>query len=243
LDLLNLLYTIQRDESRKNDENIIFLGYCLALAHKSYAQNFQDVWALYENNFKRKGFYVEFGGTDGLTSSNSYMLSKHYGWSGIIAEPNPIWHEKLSLNRDDMGTVISHDCVYTETGKTLDFLAVEAADLSTIQGYGNDDEHSSKRQNSDVIKVNTISLLDLLKTNNAPTDIDYISVDTEGSEYEILKAFFETNKDYNVKAFTVEHNFNVDFRVNLFKIMRDNGYTRRFVEFSRWDDFYVKETV
>ncbi len=243
MDLLNLLYTIQRDESRKNDENIIFLGYCLAFAHKSYAQNFQDVWALYENDFKRKGFYVEFGGTDGLTSSNSYMLSKHYGWSGIIAEPNPIWHEKLSLNRDDLDTVISHDCVYTETGKTLDFLAVEDADLSTIQGYGKDDEHSSKRESGNVIQVNTITLLDLLKNNNAPADIDYMSVDTEGSEYEILKTFFETNKNYNVKAFTVEHNFNVDFRVNLFKLMRDNGYTRRFVEFSRWDDFYVKEKV
>jgi FkbM family methyltransferase len=243
LDLLNLLYTIQNDDKRKNDENIIFLGHCLSLAHKSYAQNFQDVWAVYENKFKRNGFYVEFGATDGLISSNSYLLAKEYNWKGIVAEPNPIWHDRLSQNRDDMDNIISHDCVYTETGKTLDFLAVEAADLSTIQGYGNDDEHSDKRKNANLIKVNTISLFDLLKNNNAPADIDYMSVDTEGSEYEILKTFFDTNKEYNVKAFTVEHNFNVDFRVNLFKLMRDNGYTRRFVEFSRWDDFYVKEKV
>lgn len=241
MDLLTLLYTIKQDPVRKNDENIIFFGHCLSLVNKSYAQNYQDVWALYENNFKRDGYFVEFGGTDGLTSSNSYLLAKSYNWSGIIAEPNPIWHEKLSENRNESGTIISHECVYTESGKTLDFLAVEDADLSTIQGYGKDDEHSSKREKGSVIQVNTITLLDLLKNNKAPSNIDYISVDTEGSEYEILKTFFDANKEYNVKAFTVEHNFNVDFRVNLFKLMRDNGYTRRFVEFSRWDDFYVKE--
>ena len=102
MDLLNLLYTIQNDDKKKNDENIIFLGHCLSLAYKSHAQNFQDVWALYENKFKRNGFYVEFGATDGLISSNSYLLAKEYNWKGIVAEPNPIWHDKLSQNRDDM---------------------------------------------------------------------------------------------------------------------------------------------
>lgn len=239
MDLISLPYAIRDDASIKNNEYVRFIGKCLSLVDKSQAQNFQDVWVLHETGLKKNGFYVEFGGTDGITSSNSYLLAKEFDWDGIIAEPNPVWHKELYQNRGN-DTSISTDCVYTESGKTLEFLAVKEADLSTIQGFGNDDEHSSKRQDSNIISVKTISLFDLLQTQYAPYDIDYISVDTEGSEYDILETFFLTNRKYNVRTFTVEHNFNVDFRIKLFKLMTENGYTRKFPEFSRWDDFYVK---
>lgn len=239
MDLINLPYAIRENAAIKNSEYVRFIGRCLTHINESQAQNFQDVWALYETGFKTDGYYVEFGGTDGLTSSNSHLLAYYYDWQGIVSEPNPIWHESLYKNRQKNTTIVTK-CVYTETGQTLDFVATKEADLSTIKGFGTDDEHSSKRTDGDVISVETISLYDLLETNNAPLGIDYISVDTEGSEYDILKAFFETNKRYVVKTFTVEHNFNVDFRIKLFKLMSDNGYVRKFPEFSRWDDFYVK---
>ena len=239
MDLVSLPYAIKADASLRNNEYVRLIGRCLTLLNESQAQNFQDIWALHETGFKRDGYYVEFGGTDGFTSSNSLLLAYYYDWQGIVAEPNPIWHEELYKNRQK-NTKIVTKCVYTETGKTLDFVAAKEADLSTIKGFGTDDEHSSKRDNGDVISVETISLYDLLEANNAPLGIDYISVDTEGSEYDILESFFKTNKRYTVKTFTVEHNFNVDFRIKLFKMMGDNGYVRKFPEFSRWDDFYVK---
>ena len=49
--------------------------------------------------------------------------------------------------------------------------------------------HSFERQKGIKYKVNTISLEDLLEKYKAPTIIDYMSIDTEGSEYEILKKF------------------------------------------------------
>lgn len=240
MDTVGLLYTVKQNEQYRNSEHVKFLGHCLSLCDKSQSQNFQDVWALYESGFKRDGFYVEFGATDGIDGSNTYLLAKEYDWKGILAEPNPVWHSRLHANRDDDQTDISHECVYTKTGDKLDFLAVDDACLSTIRGFGNDDEHMLKRKQNSLISVDTVSLMYLLDFYSAPNAIDYISVDTEGSEYDILEAFFRDNDCYDVRAFTVEHNFNDEFRNKIHDLMTKNNYVRKFSEFSRWDDFYVK---
>ena len=48
-------------------------------------------------------------------------------------------------------------------------------------------------------------LLDLLAAHNCPREIDYLSIDTEGSELPILNAF-DFSK-YDIKIVTVEHNY------------------------------------
>jgi hypothetical protein len=144
MDLTQLIYTIKEasNEQLRNDELFKFLGYCIQLAHQSEAQNYQDVWAMWESDGKTQGYFVEFGATDGKTSSNTFMLEKRYGWTGILAEQNPVWHEDLSKNR---GCIITHECVFSETGYTLDFLKTQAADLATIKGFG-DDEFVEERK-------------------------------------------------------------------------------------------------
>ena len=235
MDLGQLIYSIKEDPIR-NEELLQFIGFCLQHAHHSESQNYQDVWALWENLGKHNGFYVEFGATDGKTSSNTYLLEKQFGWSGILAEPNPTWHRELDKNRDLEENEISYDCVYTETGQTVEFLKTDAADLSTIKGFGND-EFSEERKKSETISVKTISLYDLLSQNGAPKTIDYLSIDTEGSEYGILNAFFQKNNKYVVKCITVEHNFTM--RDKLYELLTKYGYERKFEQISRWDDFYI----
>lgn len=238
MDLVNLIYSIkeQPNEEVRNSEFLKFIGFCLQYADKSQSQNYQDIWALWETRKFQNKFFVEFGGTDGITGSNTYLLEKEFGWMGIVAEPNPFWHDKLTNNRT---CSISKDCVFDRTGDVVDFLMVEAADLSTIKGFGKD-EFAEERKKSEVIKVNTVSLFDLLEQHNAPTEIDYLSVDTEGSEYGILNAFFQANNGkYYVRNITVEHNFTM--RDKLYDLLTKNGYTRKFAELSRWDDFYTRD--
>jgi FkbM family methyltransferase len=242
MDLGKLIYSIKEasNEQLRNDELFQFIGYCLTHAHQSESQNYQDVWALWESGHHGLipgSFFVEFGATDGKTSSNTYMLEKNYKWNGILAEPNPVWHEALRKNRS---CHITDKCVFSESGKTLEFLMTDTADLATIKGFGRDDEFKSEREKSKTITVETISLLDLLDEYKAPRVINYMSVDTEGSEYGILNSFFMQNKNkYNVKCISVEHNFTM--RDKLHELMTANGYKRKFMEISRWDDFYVKE--
>ena len=78
---------------------------------------------------------------------------------------------------------------------------------------------------------------DLLATYQAPEVIDYMSIDTEGTEYLILEAF--DFKKYNVSLFTIEHNYTPN-RELIFQLMKDNNYIRIFDNISRWDDWYIR---
>lgn len=238
VDLTQLIYAVQEGQNvlLKKSEELEFVGHCLINANDTVAQNYQDVFALYVTKYKRDGYFVEFGATDGKTISNTFLLEKKYGWTGILAEPNSVWHNDLSKNRT---CNISKKCVYSSTGKEIEFIASDAADISGIKEFASKDEHAENRNKGKTITVPTISLVDLLDEYNAPSVIDYLSVDTEGSEYCILEAFFETNK-YDVRNITVEHNYIKEDRENIFNLLIRNGYRRRFSMFSRCDDFYSK---
>src|SRR5690348_3026809 len=51
------------------------------VASQSASQFHQDLFVLLESNFKRNGYFVEFGAADGIYLSNSYLLEKGFGWS------------------------------------------------------------------------------------------------------------------------------------------------------------------
>jgi FkbM family methyltransferase len=239
MNLVKALYELKNENNTdfRRSEVLKFVSSCFKYAEETQAQNYQDVFGLFANNFRKNGFFVEFGATDGITGSNTYLLEKSFGWQGILAEPNVVWHESLSNNRNCM---ITDKCVFTVSNETVDFVATEDAALSTVKGFGLDDEFSEVRKNSPIIQVRTISLVDLLDDYMAPNVIDFMSVDTEGTEFGILNAFFQQNKKYDIRAITVEHNF-TSMRDKIHALLASNGYTRKFTEISRWDDFFVKE--
>ena len=205
---------------------------------ETYSQCSQDAWALHETESKKDGYFVDFGATDGITINNTYLLESKYNWKGIVAEPNSVYHEALKQNRN---CHISTKCVFTESNRTIPFIETEASDLSTIKGFGKNDEHASKRLNGIIKEVETITLLDLLNSYNAPEQIDYLSIDTEGSEYAILNTFFANNTKYSIKCMTIEHNYISRMRQMLYDLMTSKGYIRKYTEISKCDDFYILE--
>lgn len=87
--------------------------------------------------------------------------------------------------------------------------------------------------------VETISLNDLLDKHNAPDVIDYISIDTEGSELSILESYDFSRK---FKVLSIEHNETIN-RGPLENIMKNNGYINVLPEESRWDGWFVSQEV
>lgn len=203
---------------------------CLDLLDKSRSQLRQDIFALCQVDFRTDGFFVEFGATDGVEFNNTLLLERDFGWSGILAEPARGWHADLRSNR---GCRIETRCVWTTTGETLRFTEAPRGINSSISTF----VKPSRRLRGQQYDVETISLNDLLEEHGAPDVIDYISIDTEGSEFDILNAFDFERRSFRVMS--VEHNF-APQRKDIFDLLTAKGYTRILEPVSRFDDWYIK---
>ncbi len=224
-----------RERGWLDDERAQLVALMMAEHEGSTAQLFQDIWVLFETGRKRGGFFVEFGATNGRDLSNTYFLETQFGWSGILSEPNPAWHGELRRLRPNAR--IATECVWSTTGEILPFLATSEKEFGTVENFAETDRHGKARENHAKISVPSISLSDLLDWYGAPRDIDFISVDTEGSEYRILETFdFDR---WNVTLFSVEHNFTQnEHRISA--LLESKGYERRFPDFSRYDVWFRK---
>jgi hypothetical protein len=110
--------------------------------------------------------------------------------------------------------------------------------LSTLSQFSKSDHH--ERQIVEEYLVNTISLQDLLDERNAPRFVEFLSIDTEGSELEILSALNWEDRSFGFIA--VEHNY-TDNRENIFNLLSSKGYLRVLEEYSKWDDWYIHESL
>jgi FkbM family methyltransferase len=222
---LEMLYELRANSQRLEVE---FFRYALANMSASHSQIFQDLFVLFRSTQKRGGYFVEFGACDGEFLSNTALLEHSYGWRGILSEPARRWHAKLKQNRN---CEIDLRCVWSETGKSITFSESPLAELSAISAFR---DHAEAAQE---YTVETISLIDLLRQHDAPHEIDYLSIDTEGSELEILKAFDFSKYKFNI--IMIEHNYGRD-REHIFQLLINNGYSRVLEEISMVDDWYVR---
>ena len=214
--------------------------------HKdSHAQLFQDLFVDFVFNSQKNLKFFEFGATNGVELSNSLMLESKRGWTGLLAEPDPQWQDALSRNRPN--TTITFDCVFSESGKVMQFLSSKVGVLSSLKAFSQEDANGPLAGNArdrlsayKEVDVKTISLNDIHEKYFDSQRIDYISVDTEGSELEILKSF--DFQKYGPGVFTVEHNF-TSSQPLLDELLLGNGYLRIFAELSAFDAWYVRNDV
>jgi FkbM family methyltransferase len=213
------------------------LNKLVSLIPRSKAQLRQDLFVLSELNFKNNGYFIEFGATNGIDLSNTFLLEKEFGWRGILAEPARCWHDALMANRAN--SAIDTRCVWRDSSSIISFNEANIAELSTISRYTAVDHHGDVRRNGRSYDVVTVSLIDLCRQHNAPREIDYLSIDTEGSEYDILKDFdFD---EYRFNVITCEHAYKpVKKRRNIYELLIGKGYVRKYVGLSHFDDWYVR---
>ena len=96
----------------------------------------------------------------------------------------------------------------------------------------------SRKKAGKLIKVETISLNDVIKEYFNNTSPSYISIDTEGSEFKILESF--NFKKYRPKVFTVEHNF-TELQNKIDELMVSKNYERIFRKLTSFDAWYVSK--
>lgn len=118
----------------------------------------------------------------------------------------------------------------------LRFAAAAARERSTIARFADRDFHARSRRRAVEYEVPTVSLNDFLRRHDAPRDIDFLSVDTEGSESAILAAF--DLEGWRPQVVTVEHNW-TPARATIHARMTAAGYRRVLPGLSLFDDWYL----
>lgn len=209
----------------------------VAEPRKSYSQFSQDLKVVEFYNEKQNGFFVEIGAHNGISSSNAYLLETKYHWKGICAEPNPTLYTKLVKNRP--GSFCTDKAVYHTSGCSVEFDIANSCDALSGIASTLDKHKAYVDSNKTTISVTTISLADLLKHHAAPSFIEYLSLDTEGSEYDILRTFpFD---EYRFGIIHLEHNFVEPRRTQIRDLLVRNGYV--FTGENNVDDCYKHSSL
>jgi FkbM family methyltransferase len=128
---------------------------------------------------KKGGVFIELGAHDGLSQSNTAMLEFTRGWKGLLIEPSPSAYELCKINRPE-SISLNYACVsneYTDTIARGDF---NGKTMSSVDGL-------RLQENKTIIEVPAITLEAILDKYTTYKNINFLSLDTEGYELNILK--------------------------------------------------------
>lgn len=167
-----------------------------------YSQAGQDKWVWDILQGKRDGFFVDVGAYDGVESSNTYALEL-MGWRGICIEANVDAFNSLIQKRGSVNVNIA---------------------VNNFDGFCT---FSGDRIGSNGMLMPCSTLTTILDSHNCPVVIDYLSIDIEGKEFDVLSTFDFAK--YAVKLITVEHNLYCDGPYNkdrIFELLTGKGFIR-----------------
>tara|TARA_R100001086_G_scaffold242437_2_gene170147 strand:+ start:1286 stop:1894 length:609 start_codon:yes stop_codon:yes gene_type:complete len=192
----------------------------------------QDLKCLEYFNHKRDGYFVDIGSHDGKDLSNTYRLEKEYGWKGICVEPLEEEFKKCVESRPS--SICVNTCIYDHNGTVRFNQVTRGNNYNMLSGI--DDENYKCRENFIQVEKPCITLTKLLEDNNCPSVIDFLSIDTEGSELKILKGL-DHNK-FSFRYLTCEHNYDNEKRKDIKEYLESVGYN--FYMENQWDDIFIK---
>jgi FkbM family methyltransferase len=160
----------------------------------------------------RNGFYVELGANDGALASNSYFFELKKGWKGVLIEPAPNLYLSCLKRRGENNHVFCNACVPFEYSE--EFVRMRYSDSMTISDNLELDigEHEAfiksgdpflpKDEKTFLFGAKSATLTNLLIDASAPSLIDFLSLDVEGAELDVLKGV-DFNK-FNFKYMVIE---------------------------------------
>lgn len=185
------------------------------------------------------GTFVEIGAHDGVTYSNTLYLERERGWSGVVVEPIPEVFTKLQENRHCQ---CLNACIFKTDG-TVYFRVLDGYSQMLSGIVDEYDERHLERIERELrehggqareIEVQACTMSSLLTKYDLQT-IDYLSIDVEGGEYEVLQGL-----DFGrvaVKVIGVENNYR-DARIP--RLLTAKGYVFKAVA---GDEFYVHSSL
>lgn len=148
----------------------------------SYAQNCEDVMLARVFAGRSTGFYVDVGAADPINLSVTKWFYD-LGWSGLNIEPNKQLFDRLVADRP---RDINLDCGVGAVASEAQFMELEVGELSSFDPRVRQTAADSGTTGA-TRAVKVVPLTDLLTQYCDGRAIDFLKIDVEGWELEVLK--------------------------------------------------------
>lgn len=193
---------------------LIFLG--------SYSHLGEDLVLSKYFSSNYKGFYVDVGANDPISKNNTYYFYKR-GWRGINIEPDLVCFNKLKkLRTEDINLNIG----IGEVEGKVDYYSLFPSSLNT---FSKKDADKSVSEGYDLLGVSKMDIrrLDKVLDEYLPknSQIDFISIDTEGKDLSVLKSMNIGKYRPMYVCFEIAGN---DFSEDIDRLLKSNDYLKIF---------------
>ena len=179
---------------------------------------------------KKDGFYIDIGCNHPVFNNNTYLLSKE-GWSGINID---IDKKSIDLFNIFRKKDINLNMAASSSIGELDYINYH--EKSPINKIKTNNDVLSEKKITSIKKINSKTLNSIIENSKYKnTKIDFISIDVEGHELEVIKGF--NLQKYKPRVVVIEYldlklkkidikNFDINniLESEIYEIMVSNDY-------------------
>ncbi len=192
-----------------------------------YSQDKQDEY-LEKNIFKgfKNGFFMDVGAHNGVALNNTLYFEQTNNWKGVNIEPIKKVFDSLVINRPNC---INLNLAVSSNDGFADFI-MNIGYTEMLSGLKEqyDNRHTQRKEreileyggSTEIVKVETKKIETICDENNI-TNINYLSIDVEGAEFEVIKSINFDKVFIDVIAF--ENNYE-DTGSIIVKYLEDKGF-------------------
>jgi FkbM family methyltransferase len=160
----------------------------------------------------KNGYYIEIGANDGISQSNSLYFERKKNWSGVLVEPDKENYHLLTKNRKKSNKFFNTACVsfdFKESFIEFIYSNLMSVTVNDKSDFDKVNTHALSGMDflakDEMIKtyiVPAMNLESILEKADAPSLIDFFSLDVEGHELDVLKGL--SHIKYRFKYILIE---------------------------------------
>lgn len=169
-----------------------------SFGYGSTTMSLYRIWGDYEYGIKPKDVVnfktvIDIGAHIGLFSVFLGYLNPECKILSFEMDENNYNNLKKNIKNCDVKNIIPFNCAVSKKSEVIDYYSGRGSSEFSIKKISFSDKKPSIDENKESVnQINSITLNDIIKNNNLDS-IDFLKIDCEGAEYEIIYSTSEKN--------------------------------------------------